>query len=195
MVDNLRKGDRDVLGLLCDRYSQRLATCAARHLQGAPTAARDHNDVVNSVLMSIWERAQAGRLGSVTNRNELWQLLACVSMQKAIDQRRTEGRQKRDAARTVYAGSLSRDLDEDSEKTLFEFLDTEPGPAEVAEMRENIQNLLSCLPDDATRRIAVGKLHGKTNEDLAAELGFVTRTIERKLDLIRGLWIDHMNQS
>jgi hypothetical protein len=38
------------------------------------------------------------------------------------------------------------------------------------------------------RSLARGKMKGYTTEELAAKLGCVPRTVERKLRLIRGLW-------
>jgi DNA-directed RNA polymerase specialized sigma24 family protein len=38
--------------------------------------------------------------------------------------------------------------------------------------------------------LATLKLEGYTNDEIADTLGVVTRTIERKLNLIRQLWLD-----
>jgi DNA-directed RNA polymerase specialized sigma24 family protein len=41
-------------------------------------------------------------------------------------------------------------------------------------------------------RIAMWKLDGLTNSEIAERLGCVTRTVERRLDLIRKVWADFM---
>jgi DNA-directed RNA polymerase specialized sigma24 family protein len=40
------------------------------------------------------------------------------------------------------------------------------------------------------RTVVIGKLAGQTNAELADQLGCSTRTIERKLNLIRKIWTD-----
>jgi DNA-directed RNA polymerase specialized sigma24 family protein len=44
------------------------------------------------------------------------------------------------------------------------------------------------LPEGDLRDIAVAKLDGFTNDEIAERLGVQTRTVERKLRTIRELW-------
>ena len=55
--------------------------------------------------------------------------------------------------------------------------------------------LLDRLQDDILRRIAVAKMEGYSNDEIARQLGVQTRTIERKLKLIRELWSPGENSS
>ena len=61
-----------------------------------------------------------------------------------------------------------------------DFVLREPTPEFAAEVAEQCQRLLDDLPDEDLRRIAVWKMEGHSNEEIAAELQFATRTIERK---------------
>ena len=54
---------------------------------------------------------------------------------------------------------------------------------------EIIEYFLEQLSEATLRGIVSLKLHGFTNEEIAEKLGCATRTIERKLNLIRRLWI------
>ena len=47
---------------------------------------------------------------------------------------------------------------------------------------------MGLLPEDSLRLVARRKLEGYTNAEVAAELGCVEATVERKLQRIRGLW-------
>ena len=42
--------------------------------------------------------------------------------------------------------------------------------------------------DPVLRRVALLKLEGYTNPEIATELGITARTVERKLDRIRARW-------
>jgi DNA-directed RNA polymerase specialized sigma24 family protein len=48
--------------------------------------------------------------------------------------------------------------------------------------------LLDLLNDSELRQIAVWKMEGYTSDEIAQKLQCVTRTVERKLRLIRKLW-------
>jgi DNA-directed RNA polymerase specialized sigma24 family protein len=71
---------------------------------------------------------------------------------------------------------------------LAQVLDPEPTPALAAEMADECRRLLDQLGDAALRAVALGKMRGDTNAELAARLGVVEQTIERKLRRIRDLW-------
>ena len=63
----------------------------------------------------------------------------------------------------------------------------EPTPEFAAQVAEEYERLLNFLDDDQ-RAIAVAKLEGLTNPEIAARLDRSLRTVERKLQLIRGIW-------
>ncbi len=53
---------------------------------------------------------------------------------------------------------------------------------------EDFERLLLLLADDELRRIALLKLEGYTNEELAQRIGRSIPTVERRLRLIRETW-------
>jgi DNA-directed RNA polymerase specialized sigma24 family protein len=59
---------------------------------------------------------------------------------------------------------------------------------------EECQRLLDCLPDDTLRALALGKLEGSSNAELAQRLGCSLATIGRKLDRIRHVWQRRKNE-
>src|SRR5947208_1012890 len=58
----------------------------------------------------------------------------------------------------------------------------------AAEMADECRRLLEGLGDATLRAVALGKMRGDTNAEIAARLGCVEQTVERKLRRIRGLW-------
>ena len=52
------------------------------------------------------------------------------------------------------------------------------------------ERLLNLLDDDELRRIAVCKLEGWSNYEIAQHLGCAVFTVERRLRLIRAIWKD-----
>jgi|GEM_PF-5776825 len=55
-------------------------------------------------------------------------------------------------------------------------------------MQEQLGLLLAQLRDDTLRSVAVRRLEGFTNTEIAQELAVSERTVERILNLIRGDW-------
>jgi len=55
-------------------------------------------------------------------------------------------------------------------------------------MTEECQRLLAALPDESLRVVAVLKLEGRSDQEIATSLNCGLRTVERKLAAIRQRW-------
>lgn len=53
---------------------------------------------------------------------------------------------------------------------------------------EEYERLLDVLGDEQLRQIAIWKMEGFTNAEIAEKCGRVIPTVERKLQRIRGIW-------
>ena len=58
----------------------------------------------------------------------------------------------------------------------------------VAQVAEEYERLLEALGDESLRRVAVWKMDGLTNDEIAEQLECSRRTIARKLETIRIIW-------
>ena len=72
---------------------------------------------------------------------------------------------------------------------LSQLIGREPDPQAAFQVAEDCQDMLDRLSDTILRAIALWKMEGFTTEEIASKLGCTTRTIERKLQLIRRLWV------
>ena len=68
----------------------------------------------------------------------------------------------------------------------------EPTPELAAQLAEEFQRLMEQLGDSTLQSVAIFKLEGYTNDEIASRLGCVTSTVERKLARIRGMWANEM---
>jgi DNA-directed RNA polymerase specialized sigma24 family protein len=176
-IQQLRAGDRDAARKLWDRYFHQLVALARQKFHGMPTAAADEEDVVLSVLNRLFRDAEAGRLPPLDDRTNLWQLLAVMTANKVADHIRRGLSQK-------HGGGQIHQVDREQ---LALVLGDEPSPQVVAEVAEEWQRLLDRLGDEELRRIAILKMEGHSNEEIARAIGRVPRTVERRLQLIRTL--------
>jgi DNA-directed RNA polymerase specialized sigma24 family protein len=60
---------------------------------------------------------------------------------------------------------------------------------------DTLQTLLAQLTEPLLVEIVRYKMNGYTNDEIAVELGYTTRTVERKLERIRALWTDSCESS
>jgi len=64
----------------------------------------------------------------------------------------------------------------------------QPTPEFAVAVAEQCELLLQALPKDQLRTIALSKMEGYTNQQIAEMLNCSVATVERKLALIRATW-------
>jgi DNA-directed RNA polymerase specialized sigma24 family protein len=180
-ISALKQGDQAAASGLWASYFRRLVGLARARLRDVPRRMADEEDVALSAFDSFCRRAQAGSFRSLNDRNDLWQILALITVRKAVDLRNYEGRRSR-------SNGQVRSLTELTQEVLDTVGGDEPTPELAAQFAEEFQRLIEQLGDPTLRSVAIFKLHGYTNDEIASRLGCVTSTVERKLARIRGMW-------
>jgi DNA-directed RNA polymerase specialized sigma24 family protein len=181
----LKGGDPDAAQAIWDRYFHRLAALARARLCATLTRSADSEDVALSAFDSFFRRAGAGRFPRLEDRDDLWQLLYVLIVRKAADLARRELRQSRGGGRVV---ALS-DLDDIGTEAI---VGDEPTPELAAQLADECRALLNRLGDETLRAVALAKMEGYTNLEIAERLGCVEHTVERKLRAIRRLWSEEV---
>jgi hypothetical protein len=64
----------------------------------------------------------------------------------------------------------------------------EPTPEFAAQVAEECRRLLDLLGDETLRQVAVWKMEGYTNDEIAGRLSCSRRTVTLKLEAIRIIW-------
>ena len=169
-IAQLKEGRRAAVGLLLERYFGRLVQLARARLHGRPELADADEDVALSAFKSLCLGAEGGRFPQLDDRDDLWRLLALLTVRKAIDL------QRRQRARGEVA-----------EVDVEQLLSQEPPPELAAELAEEYRALLDRLGDPQLRAIALWKVEGHSNEEIARRLEYGLRSVERKLHRIRAL--------
>ena len=179
-IHALSAGNDEVAQKLWERYFGRMVGLARAKLRTSVKRAADEEDVALSAFHSFCQAAAEQRFPRLANRDDLWQVLVMLTARKAVDQRKYDNRKKR-------AEGATKALDD---AALDSVIGTDPDPAFAAMVADEFRVLLDRLGDEQLRHIAVRKLEGSSNEDIAAELNCTVRTIGRRLALIRNLWED-----
>lgn len=176
-IDQLQAGDLAAAQPLWERYFRNLVELARYKLIGAAPQTADEEDVALSAFDSFCRGVKRGRFPDLQDRDNLWKLLVVLTSRKACHLLRDEQRLKRGGGKRPSAA-----------EDLQHAVSQEPSPEFAAELAENCQRLLGLLGDAELSRIALSKMEGYTNDEIAVVLKCAPRTVERKLRLIRGLW-------
>jgi DNA-directed RNA polymerase specialized sigma24 family protein len=185
VLGQIQAGDRAAVEQLWQRYFHRLVKLARTRLPGVVRRVVDGEDVALSVIESFCRHAEAGRFPEVRDRDSLWRLLVVLTARKAAHQVRDETCQKRGGGAVVSLPAVGSD---EEDTLLGEALSREPTPELAALMVEQCQRLLDALPNEELRQVAVLKMEGYSNAEIAARLDVVDRTVKRHLNNIRSRW-------
>jgi DNA-directed RNA polymerase specialized sigma24 family protein len=147
----------------------------------------DEEDIVVTALSCFFEQHREGRFPELRDRDGLWPLLARITANKAVDQQRNALAEKRGAGKIVRSQAMSIG---DSGPTEWPptAIEEEINPEYLVMMNEECERLFNKLPDEELRLIALRRLEGYKNAEIAQELNVIDRTIERRLNLIRSIW-------
>jgi DNA-directed RNA polymerase specialized sigma24 family protein len=190
LVERVKAGDHEAVRLLWQRYYPRLVALARKRLQAAPRRVADEEDAALSAFDSFCRRAEQGRFPDLKDRDGLWALLVVLTARKAADLVKHQGRDKRGGG-DVQGDSALRPAEDDSGPGGFDALEGGgPTPEEAAILAEEVEGLLGRLRDPALRQVAVWKLEGYTNAEIAQRQGCSLPTVGRQLAIIRRLLQD-----
>jgi DNA-directed RNA polymerase specialized sigma24 family protein len=188
-LDQLKAGDQAAAQPLWQRYFERLVRLAGKKLTGVRRRAGDEEDVALSAFDSFCRGAQRGRFPQLADRHDLWRLLVVITARKAFDLHRREQALKRGGGAVGGESALLGPPDAvPAEAGLSQVVGNEPTPAFAAEVAEECRRLFDQLDDPGLRVLALLKMEGYTNEEIARHLDCALSTVERRLRLIRDTW-------
>jgi RNA polymerase sigma factor (sigma-70 family) len=188
LIEQLRCGDaaaREAAARqIWERYFHALLGLARHHLSQRIRRREDEEDVLQSMYKSFCLRQQRGDF-DLTGRDQLWSLLVQITLCKARNTAANHRRGKRDVTRELVP---PRDDPEAARWAMEQMEASGPTPAEAAVLNEALELRLQALPDVELRQIALRKLEGWSNREIADWKVCTERTVERKLERIRARW-------
>ena len=187
-VTDLQGQDQEAARLLWNRYFERLIIEARKQLGRTPRRQVCEEDVAASVFMSLCNGASKGRFAEVASRDELWRLLVVLTKCKVIDQKRHLKRQKRGNGKVAGESIFLQGTDAERRHGLDALAGNTPTPEFLAIVDEESQRLMDLLRDDLLRSVAQYRLEGFSTAEIAEKTGISSRSVDRKLQLIRDTW-------
>jgi len=187
-VTALKGGDEAASQALWERYYRQLITLARKKLRAAPRREADEEDVVQNAFHSFFRGVAGGRFPDLHDRDNLWRLLVVITARKAIKQIARDCAQRRGGGAPDVPEREGPMTVEREQTAIAELVGDEPTPQFAAQLTEECQRLLELLGDESLRQVALWKMEGYSNDEIAGMLACSRRTVARKLDAIRVLW-------
>jgi RNA polymerase sigma factor (sigma-70 family) len=196
LIQLLRSDDaaeRDLAArLIWTRYFRDLLELARHNLNKRIRRREDEEDVLQSMYKSFCLRQQRGEF-DLASRDALWKLLVTITLRKARNAAKKQMREKRDVGREQ---TIAGQDDGESGQWVLEQMDSSgPSPAEAALLNEALERRLEALDDVQLTEIALWRLEGYTNREIADRLDCTERSVERRMERIRNRWTLYDDQS
>jgi len=185
-IEGVKQGDDAAIQEIWNRYYDKLIRFAQRKLEGCAKRVADEDDVLLSAFKSFCAAAKKGRFPDLQDRDGLWRLLLSMTARKAVDLKRYNSREKRKVlGETAFMKAPSSGTELGG---IGQVVGDSPTPEMGAIAAEELGRLLDELRDAELKAVAVAKLEGLTNQEIAKRTDVSVRTVERQLQLIRRKW-------
>lgn len=171
----LADGDELAAEVLWNHFFPSLVRLAQQRFRRTSQTLENADDAATSAIRILFRGAQQGRYRHIQHRDELWKILVVATRRKIIDRYRADQTRKR-------GGGVA------TQPLTTELVAHTPTAETLLILNEDLQELLDVLRDDTLRQIALLRLEGFQNSEIAEQLSVSERTIERKLRLIRTDW-------
>jgi RNA polymerase sigma factor (sigma-70 family) len=178
--------------LIWRRYFRDLLELARKNLNQRVRRREDEEDVIQSMYKSFCLRQQRGEF-DLASRDALWKLLVTITLRKARNAAKKQTRGRRDVGReqTIF----DQDDGKSGQWALEQMDAAGPSPAEAAVLNGALERRLEALADPELRQIALLRLEGYTNREIADQFDCTERSIERRMERIRNKWTSYDDQS
>ena len=188
-VEQLASADRDAAARLWAHFCQRLMNYARTRMSPSTRRIYDEEDAAVSAFRSLCRGIESKRFPDVADRTNLWSLLVVITSRKISNRFRYEHQQRRDSHQLI-SDTIIRTTDGNEIDVLRSVPGKEPTPEFAAEVADMSEFLMKLLPDPELKKLVQLKLEGYTNEEAAERMRITRRTVQRKLELIRRIWLE-----
>lgn len=168
---------------LWDTYFEQVVRLARNRLSDNFRRVADEEDIAVSVFKSFYEGAAKGRFPDLSNRENVWRILAVMTARKVADHVQAQRRLKRGGGEVRGESVFNSDY---GNRGLEQF-GCEDAPEFALRMAEEAEIMVSKL-DDSLQPIARLALEGHSSQEIAEQTGLNLRAVQRRLKQVRLEW-------
>ncbi len=182
-IEELKAQDPEAQRKIWHRFVARLVKFANKKLSNAKCSVVDAEDIASMAFYNFFEKTPE-QFERLVNRNDLWQILTMLAERRAIDEQRKWFNQRNGSGRVVNESNIGPEQD-DNLNGMDHFASVDAPPEIQIILAEEAKTRLDLLEDDVMCQIAIDKLQGYKNNEIAEKMMMSLRSVERKLSLIR----------
>ncbi|MFO0426101.1 MAG: RNA polymerase sigma factor, partial [Planctomyces sp.] len=164
-----REGDEQAASEFYHRHVEHLLRLVQRNIAQRFSVRFDAEDVVQSVMRTVFRKAESGGL-QAKNCNELWKQISTIALNKVRNRVRGESRRKNYVRRTMHLS------DESSQVSMNE----ESDAVAISDLLQTVRQRLE-PPLDQTLELL---LEGWSCDEISERTGLTTRSIQRHRERI-----------
>jgi len=176
-LHDLRQGDEDTVGMLWNRWYQRLCGKIAPHARRL--AICDEEDIALGAIYDLCDSLKQNKHAEIDDRNELWRMLSVIAIRKTRDWKKYDIADKRGGGNATYSTSAQSESDMPTSTDV---------PELNAQFADDFRQLMTAKDDPELKRVVRLRLQGFTNNEIAEQLGCARRTVQYMLKRIREVW-------
>ncbi len=184
MIQQLKESNSEAANAIWKRFFHHLLPLARAKLKGLSDRGVDEEDVLVSVFDRFFAAAKEDRFARLNDRDDLWQILLMLTDRKVSERYRRSHAQKRGGGQVASLDGVP----EGQAADWRELVDVELPHEYVVAFNDNLQHAITALEEEKTRNVALFKLEGYENREIAERLGISLSSVERKLRVIREKW-------
>lgn len=178
---------------LWNEFFPRLIRLARKKLANISCRSFDEEDVALSAMKSFYR----GRFDQLDCKDEMWRLLATITVRKATAQRRRLTAAKRGGGDVRGESVFGRTAPDDNSLGfgIGAIVDERRMPETTDQILKTCEDLLAKLPDEKLRRSAIMRLEGYSNQEISDVMRCSVARTKQRIARIRELWLaDDDNQ-
>ncbi|MEW4561528.1 ECF-type sigma factor [Bremerella sp. JC770] len=181
--------DSESAAPLFERYFPRVARYVRRKLGKTTRRVVDEEDIAIATMHVCLDKIQRGMLTALSNREQLWRMMATVASRQVIDLRRRVYANCRGGG-TVRGESVF--FHEDG-SGISQVADKQSPIDSYDNLREDVRAFVASLEDDNLRKIAELSLAGLDTSEISKRVGRTRRTVQRRLRMLHDAWQEFLN--
>ena len=202
LTKSFLRGEPDAIAAIVSRYYETMAAMAGGLIRTyrVDPAILDRDDAVNITLFRLWRATQNNRGFVVETTGDFWRIFRLALERNILHARARGARLKRGggsaATSDIHSASETFGAAHSHAETMCRrrVINTEDLPAatlppDVSSIADDeAARLLSLLDDPVLKAVVIWRAENYTTVEIAQRLGITTRSVRRKLALIRATW-------
>ncbi|MDB4372677.1 ECF-type sigma factor [Mariniblastus sp.] len=186
-IEQVRQSDDEAIKRVWQHFADGLQEYARGKIHPKTRRVYDEQDAVQSMFLSLCQGLKADRYPDLQNRDNLWRLMLVMTGRKISKRHRFDRQLKRDNRRLLTDSYFVQNSHDRNSPNLYPSA-AEPTPELLAEFADTSSALIEALGTDNLKDVALLRIEGFDDCEIASRLQCSRSTVQRRLVMIRKIW-------